>query len=59
MNNAILAGLVSLVLGVLTEASIGARWNMAGIGCMVSVATVGAFIIYCNDKKKEYDFQLC
>ena len=52
MSNAILAGIVSLVLGVLTEASIGTRWNMAGIGCMVSVAIMGVFIIYFNGKKK-------
>ena len=52
MSKAILAAIVSLVLGVLAEASVGVRWNMAGIGCMVSVVIMGAFIIYFNDKKK-------
>ena len=51
MGKAILAAIVSLVLGVLAE-GLGTRWNMAGIGCMVSVAVMGAFIIYFNDKKK-------
>ena len=39
------------VLGVLAE-GLGTQWNMTGIGCMVSVAVMGAFIIYFNDKKK-------
>ena len=52
MSKAILAAIVSLVLGVLAEASVGVRWNMTGIGCMVSVVIMGAFIIYFNDKKK-------
>ena len=51
MGKAILAAIVSLVLGVLTE-GLGTQWNMTGIGCMVSVAVMGAFIIYFNDKKK-------
>ena len=51
MGKAILAAIVSLVLGVLAE-GLGTRWNMAGIGCMVSVTVMGAFIIYFNDKKK-------
>ena len=52
MSKAILAAIVSLVLGVLAEASVGVRWNMAGIGCMVSVVIMGAFIISFNDKKQ-------
>ena len=52
MSKAILAAIVSLVLGVLAEASVGVRWNMTGIGRMVSVVIMGAFIIYFNDKKK-------
>ena len=52
MSKAILAAIVSLVLGVLAEASVGVRWNMTGIGCIVSVVIMGAFIIYFNDKKK-------
>ena len=52
MSKAILAAIVSLVLGVLAEASVGVRWNMTGIGCIVSVAIMGAFIIYFNDKKE-------
>ena len=51
MAKAILAAIVSLVLGVLAE-GLGTQWNMTGIGCMVSVAVMGAFIIYFNDKKK-------
>ena len=51
MGKAILAAIVSLVLGVLVE-GLGTQWNMTGIGCMVSVAVMGAFIIYFNDKKK-------
>ena len=51
LGKAILAAIVSLVLGVLAE-GLGTRWNMAGIGCMVSVDVMGAFIIYFNDKKK-------
>ena len=52
MSKAILAAIVSLVLGVFAEASVGVRWNMTGIGCIVSVAIMGAFIIYFNDKKE-------
>ena len=52
MSKAILAAIVSLVLGVLAEASVGVPWNMTGIGCIVSVAIMGAFIIYFNDKKE-------
>ena len=52
MSKAIFAAIVSLVLGVLAEASVGVRWNMTGIGCIVSVAIMGAFIIYFNDKKE-------
>lgn len=51
MGKAILAAIVSLVLGVLAE-GLGTQWNTTGIGCMVSVAVMGAFIIYFNDKKK-------
>ncbi len=54
MSKAILAAIVSLVLGVLAEASVGVRWNMTGIGCIVSVAIMGAFIIYFNDKKQRW-----
>lgn len=42
-RKAILAAIVSLVLGVLAE-GLGTQWNMTGIGCMVSVAVMGAFI---------------
>lgn len=52
MSKAVLAAIVSLVLGVLAEDLAGVRWNMTGIGCMVSVVVMGAFIIYFNDKKK-------
>lgn len=51
MGKALLAAIISLILGILAE-GLGTRWNMRGIGCMVSVAVMGAFIIYFNDKKK-------
>ena len=51
MNKAFLAAIVSLTLGVLAE-GLGLGWNMTGLGCMVSVAVMGGFIIYFNDKKK-------
>lgn len=42
----IIAVLATLILGVLTEATIGVRFNMPGIGSMVAVAIMGAFILW-------------
>lgn len=42
----IIAVLATLILGVLIEATIGVRFNMPGIGSMVAVAIMGAFILW-------------
>lgn len=42
----IIAVLATLILGILTEGTIGVRFNMPGIGSMVTVAVMGAFILW-------------
>ena len=52
MLKAILAAVVTIIVGIFAEGSWGVLWNMPGIGTMVSVAVMGAFIICFNEKKK-------
>ena len=47
MVKAILVAVFTVFIGILAEA-----WGECGIGCIVSVAVMGAFIIYFNEKKK-------
>lgn len=49
---AIAAFFVTLIAGVFAEATIGVRFNMPGIGTMLSVALMGAIIISIIRKKK-------
>ena len=55
MGKAILAAIVSLVLGVLAE-GLGTRWNMAGIGCMVSVAVRSGRKFCVSDFRQSQEF---
>ncbi len=48
----ILAFVITLAVGVLAEATIGLHFNMAGIGAIISVATMGAIIIRVIKNKK-------
>ena len=52
MLKAILAAMVTIIVGIFAEYSLGTLWNMPGLGIMVSVVVMGAFIIYFNEKKK-------
>jgi len=45
----IIAFIVTVVFGVLSEATIGTKFNMPGIGAIVAVAIMGAFIIHIPD----------
>lgn len=48
----IIAFIVTVVFGVLSEATIGTKFNMSGIGAIVAVAIMGVFIIHMVKKKK-------
>ncbi len=48
----ILAVVTTVLAGVFSEASIGTRFNMPGIGTIFAVATMGAFILYAVNRKK-------
>lgn len=47
----IIAFIITLVVGVLAEATIGVKFNMSGIGAIIAVAIMGAFIIHIQRKK--------
>ena len=49
MGKAIIAATITLVLGVLIEAYLGVG-DYQGIGMISSVAIMGGFIIYFNEK---------
>lgn len=42
----IIAVIITLAVGVLAEATIGISWNMRGIGTLLGVAIMGAFILW-------------
>ena len=42
----IIAFLVTVIIGVLAEATVGTRFNMSGFGVIIAVAIMGAFIIW-------------
>lgn len=50
MRKAILAACISLISGAFTEAFLGSKGDFRGIGIMLSVAIMGGFIIYFNEK---------
>ena len=52
MGKGITAAIITFVLGILTEAYLGSKGDFRGIGIMLSVALMGGFIIYFNEKKK-------
>lgn len=52
MNKAILAAIVTILVGFVS-CSVFANWiNAQELGVILAVAVMGAFIIYFNDKKK-------
>ena len=42
----IIAAVITLVVGVLAEATIGISWNMRGVGTLLGVAIMGSFILW-------------
>lgn len=42
---------IVLIIGIAAEAVIGVRFNMAGIGSIVSIALVGAVTLYVSFRK--------
>lgn len=42
----IVAVIITLVVGVLAEATIGVSWNMQGVGTLLGIAIMGAFILW-------------
>ena len=42
----IVAAIITLAVGVLAEATIGISWNMRGVGTLLGVAIMGAFILW-------------
>ena len=42
----IVAAIITLAVGVLAEATIGISWNMRGVGTLLGVAVMGAFILW-------------
>ena len=51
----IIAVVLTLVLGILAEATIGVNFNMAGIGSIVAVAVMGVFILWAVRHGKKSD----
>lgn len=52
MGKSIIAAIVTFILGVFVEAYLGSKGDFRGMGIIVSVALMGGFIIYFNEKKK-------
>ena len=52
MLKAIVVSLITFVLALLVEASIGVMWNMPGIGIIFAVVLMGGIILYSIEKKK-------
>ena len=50
--------IVTLVVGVLAEATIGITWNMRGVETLLGVAIMGAFILWAvrHPKDRENSF---
>lgn len=48
----IIALIITLVVGVLAEATIGINFNMPGVGAIIAVAIMGAIIIHIIKSKK-------
>ena len=51
MLKAALVSLITFVLSLLLEASIGVTWNMPGIGILFAVVFIGGVILYSIWKK--------
>ena len=54
----IVAVIITLAVGVLAEATIGITWNMRGVGTLLGVAIMGAFILWAvrHPKDRENSF---
>lgn len=52
VGKSIIAAIVTFILGVFVEAYLGSKGDFRGMGIIVSVALMGGFIIYFNEKKK-------
>lgn len=52
MLKAILLSVAIFFIALLLEASIGISWNMAGIGTLFAVVSIGGFLLYAIEKKR-------
>lgn len=52
MLKAIVISIVTFILSLFIEASIGVMWNMPGVGIIFAVAFMGGIILYSVEKKK-------
>ena len=50
-GKAIITFVLTLIIGVLAETTIGTIFNMHGIGTIMAIAVAGACIVYFNGKK--------
>lgn len=48
----VLVFFITILVSLLAEVTIGIRFNMAGIGCIVGIAFVGAVLLYAIRRKK-------
>lgn len=52
MLKAILVPVAVFFIALLLEASAGIHWNMAGIGTLFAVVSIGGFLLYAIEKKR-------
>ena len=52
MIKAIVVSIITFLLSLFIEASIGVMWNMPGVGIIFAVAFIGGIILYSVEKKK-------
>ena len=50
--DAIVVSIITFLLSLFIEASIGVMWNMPGVGIIFAVAFIGGIILYSVAKKK-------
>lgn len=51
MMKAILAAIVTFLVSIFAEANLASAINCPGIGTMIGISVMGAFIIYFQQKK--------
>ena len=53
MAKAILISILTFVISLFAEASVGVRWNMPGIGCILAVVIMGGVILNAIENMKK------